>query len=109
MTRTRTLEIGPIARPIAVPEDLGDPSSPKASGQIELSLHIRWSSPRMAYNLDDPVDRARVYEQVLREGTKDDVRFYIDPDQLAEIFDELVLSAPARDAWANWLDRHRRI
>jgi hypothetical protein len=27
-------------------------------------------------------DRARVYEQVLREGTEDDVRFYIDADGL---------------------------
>ncbi|HLL92343.1 MAG TPA: hypothetical protein VK252_05330 [Solirubrobacteraceae bacterium] len=33
----------------------------------------------MTYDLDDPIDRARVYEQVLREGTEDDVRFYIDP------------------------------
>jgi hypothetical protein len=109
MARTRTPEIGPTARPIAVPEDLGDPSSPKASGQIELPPHIRWSGPPMTYDLDDPADRARVYEQVLREGTEDDVRFYIDPDQLAEIFDELVLSAPVRDAWADWLDRHSRV
>lgn len=63
----------------------------------------------MTYDLDDPADRALVYEQVLREGTKDDVRFYIDPDQLAEIFDELVLPAPVREAWSDWLDRHRRV
>jgi hypothetical protein len=91
-----------------VPEDLGDPSSPKATGQVELPLHIRWSGPPMTYDLDDPADRARVYEQVLREGTEDDVCFYIDPDQLAEVFDELVLPTSVREVWAGWLDRHRR-
>jgi hypothetical protein len=91
-----------------VPENLGDPSSLKAAGQVELPLHIRWSGSPMTYDLDDPADRARVYEQVLREGTEDDVRFYIDPDQLAEVFDELVLPTSVREAWAGWLDRHRR-
>jgi len=100
----RTIEIGPAARPIAVPEDLDDPSLPKATGRIELPLHIRWSRPPMTYNLDDPADRARVYEQVLREGTEDDVRYYIRVDELADIFDELVLPAPVRQAWAGWLD-----
>jgi hypothetical protein len=107
VARTRTHEIGPTARPVAVPEDLGDPSLPKATGQVELPLHVRWSGPPTTYDLDDPADRARVYEQVLREGTEDDVRFYIDPDQLADILDELVLPARVREAWAGWLDRHR--
>jgi hypothetical protein len=106
MTRTRTLEFGPNARPIAVPENLDDPSLPKATGRVELPLHIRWSGPPTTYDMDDPVDRARVYEQVLREGTEDDVRLYIDAEYLADIFDELVLPAHARQAWADWLDRH---
>jgi hypothetical protein len=107
VTRTRTLEIGPTSRPIAVPENLDDPSLPKATGRIELPLHIRWSGPPMTYDLDDSADRARVYEQVLREGTEDDVRFYIAADQLADIFDELVLPVPVRQAWGGWLDNHR--
>ena len=53
-------------------------------------------------------DRARVYEQVLGEGTDDDVRYYVDADQLRELFDELVLPPPVRRAWARWLRRHRR-
>jgi hypothetical protein len=80
-----------------------------AKGQVELPLHIRWSGPPITYNLDDPDDRARVYEQVLREGTEDDVRFFIDPNQLADILDELVLPQPVRQAWAAWLDSHRHI
>jgi hypothetical protein len=109
VARTRTHEIGPTARPVAVPEDLGDRSLPKATGQVELPLHIRWSGPPLTYDLDDPADRARVYEQILREGTEDDVRSYIDADQLADIFDELVLPATVRQAWSSWLNRNRHV
>jgi hypothetical protein len=92
---------------VAVPDDLDDPSLPKASGKVELPLHIRWSGPPITYDLNDRADRARVYEQVLREGTEDDVRHYVDADQLLELFDELVLPPPVRRAWADWLPRHR--
>jgi hypothetical protein len=108
MAHTRTAELGPAARPVAVPGDLDDPSLPKATGKVELPLHIRWSGPPMTYDLTDRADRARVYEQVLREGTEDDVRYYIDPDELADMFDELVLPGPVRRAWTDWLDSHRR-
>ncbi len=69
-------------------------------------MHIRWSAPPVIYDLDDRADRARVYEQVLREGTEADVRYYVDPDQMCDLFDELVLPPPVRRAWANWLLRH---
>lgn len=105
MAQTRNAELGPEARPVAVPDNLDDPSLPKASGRIELPLHIRWSGPVITYDLDDRADRARVYEQVLREGTEDDVRYYIDADQLRDLWDELVLPAPVRRAWAEWF-RH---
>jgi hypothetical protein len=109
MARTRTAEIGPSLRPVAVPVGLDDQSLPKATGKVELPLHIRWSGPTITYDLDEPADRARVYEQVLREGTEEDVLYYIDADQLADIFDQLVLPATVRRAWAGWLNRHRRV
>lgn len=84
-----------------------DTSVVKATGRIELPLHIRWSGPPIAYDLGDRCDRARVYEQVLREGTQDDVRFYIDAAQLLELWDELVLPPTVRREWADWLRRHR--
>src|SRR4051794_16842276 len=107
MANTRTRELGPAARRVAVPEDLVD-FRPKASGRVELPLHIRWSATTLSYDLGDRADRARVYEQVLREGTEDDVRFYIDADQLLELWDELVLPSPVRRAWTDWVERHRR-
>jgi hypothetical protein len=108
MAHTRTRELGPAARPVAVPDDFGEASRPKVSGRIELPLHIRWSGPALSYDLADRADRARVYEQVLREGTEDDVRFYVDADQLLELWDELVLPAPVRRAWTDWVERHSR-
>jgi hypothetical protein len=90
MAYTRTHELGPAARPVAVPEDLDDPALSKARGRVELPLHICWSGSSVAYDLDDRADRARVYEQVLREGTEDDVRHYVDADHLRDLWDELV-------------------
>jgi len=53
---------------------LDHPSVVKATGRVELPLHIRWSGPPIIYALADRTDRARVYEQVLREGTEGDVK-----------------------------------
>ncbi|MGH2962069.1 MAG: hypothetical protein ACRDL3_07755 [Solirubrobacterales bacterium] len=109
MATTRTPELGPAARPVAVPENLDDPGVSKAHGRVELPFHVRWSGPPITYDLTDRADRARVYEQVLREGTDDDVRCYIVPDQLLDLWDELVLPPAVRRAWAGWFRRHRQL
>jgi hypothetical protein len=75
MARTRNAVLGPDSRPVAVPVDINSKNVVKASGFVELPLHVRWSEPQMRYDLDVRSDRARVYEQVLREGTEEDVRF----------------------------------
>jgi hypothetical protein len=106
VSTTRTSKLGPAARPVAVPEDLDDPMLAKAGGRVELPFHIRWSGPAISYDLEDRADRVRVYEQVLREGIEDDVRYYVDAEQLRELFDELVLPAAVRRAWAAWFRRH---
>jgi hypothetical protein len=106
MARARSRELGPALRPVAVPDDLGS-SMPKASGRVVLPLHIRWSGSPLTYDLDDRADRARVYEQVLREGTQSDVRFYVEAEQLLDLWDELVLPPAVRDAWAERIARLR--
>ena len=106
MPRTRTDALGPAARPVAVPADFGVAAA-RATGPVELPFHVRWSGPAVTYDLSDRGDRVRVYEQVLREGTAADVRFYIDPIELLELWDELVLPSPVRRAWADWIQGHR--
>jgi hypothetical protein len=91
----------------AVPEDLDDENLAKASGVVELPLHIRWSGPPRRYDLSDRRERARVYEQVLREGNEDDVRRFVRVDDLIDLWDEMVLPRHVRQAWAHWVERHR--
>jgi len=101
----RSRHLGPAARPVAVPDDLE--AGPKAAGVVTLPINVRWSEPERTYDLGDRNDRARVYEQVLREGTADDVRRYVDADLLLELWDDLVLPVPVRQAWAAWFRAHR--
>lgn len=93
----------------AVPDDLDVADVEKVTGVVELPLHIRWSGPDRRYDLADRQQRARVYEQVLREGNEDDVRRFIQVDELIDLWDELVLPRNVRHAWADWLERHRGV
>jgi hypothetical protein len=75
----------------------------RAHGKVGLPLHIAWSEPRLTYDLNIRNDRLRVYEQVLREGTEEDVRYFVDVRELAAVLDELVLPPYVRGAWVKWL------
>jgi hypothetical protein len=90
--------LGPAARPVAIPDDVDAAGALKAHGVIELPSRVRWSGPRRRYDLDDRRDRALVYEQVLTEGTDEDVRRFIDLNQLVELWSDLVLPRHVRAA-----------
>lgn len=97
---TRSNRLGPEARPVAVPDDVADPTIKKARGRVQLPLHVRWSGPPKVYDLAERADRIRVYEQVLREGNDYDVRRFIDVEELLVLWHELVLPDYVRRAWA---------
>lgn len=101
--------LGPSARPVAIPDDVDDPRVVKAQGVVELPLRVRWSGPRRRYDLGDRADRARVYEQVLAEGTDSDVRLYVVVDDLVDLWSDLVLPQHVCRAWAGWLALHRGV
>ena len=61
-------------------------------------MHLWWSGDR-EFDLDDPVDRRRVYEIVLREGGESDVRRYIDRAVLAAEIDQLLLPPDVDRLW----------
>lgn len=96
-------------RPVAVPDDVDDPRHVKASGVVALPRNVRWSGRPKTYDLDNPVDVVRVYEQVLREGTDEDVRRFIDVEIVSRLWDVLVLPIGVRRAWAQWFRRHRGV
>ena len=56
----------------------------------------------MVYDLDNRADAIRVYEQVMREGTPDDVRFYIDPVRLVDRAGRDGLLTPYRGRSPAW-------
>jgi len=93
----------------AIPESFDDGDRLKTSSLVVLPPHIRWSGSERRYDLSVRRDRARVYEQVLREGTEEDVRKFIDVDELIDLWDELVIPRHVRRAWADWLEDHRGI
>jgi transcriptional regulator with XRE-family HTH domain len=98
----RTGRESATTRPVAIPDDIADANGSKAVGVVELPRHIRWSGPPRSYDLDKRRDRARVYEQVLREGSEDDVRHFVRLDELVDLWDELVLPHHVRAAWDRW-------
>ncbi|MGF1662780.1 MAG: hypothetical protein ACFCVG_09985 [Kineosporiaceae bacterium] len=71
-------------------------------GRIRLPLHLWWSGDR-EFDPDDPVDRRRVYEIVLREGGEADVRRYTDRATLAADLDDLVLPVHVAQLWRDVL------
>lgn len=95
--------------PPEIPDDMDDPTVAKARGVVTLPRRVNWSRTDPTYDLSDRRQRARVYEQVLREGTADDVRWFIDVDELIDLWEELVLPPAVSRAWIDWLAEHRNV
>lgn len=105
--RARTGRETASVRPVVVPRDIDDPAIEKASGLVELPPWIRWSGSPRSYDLSRRDDRIRLYEQVLREGTAEDIKRFIRIDHLVDVWDDLLLPAHVRKAWEGWLDARR--
>lgn len=88
---------------------MDSPAAGKARGVVTLPRRVNWSRADPTYDLSDRRQRARVYEQVLREGTAQDVRYFIDVDELIDLWDELVLPPAVSRAWIDWLAEHRGV
>ena len=95
--------------PPEIPDDVHDPRVPKARGVVRLPQRVNWSEADPIYDLDDRRQRALAYEQVLAEGTAEDVRRFIDVDELIEVWDELVLPRAVSRAWIDWVAEHRGV
>lgn len=88
---------GPIARrpPCACGHVATDAVSLRARSQV-----AHHGDRGRRFNLGDRRQRARVYEIVLREGGPADVLRYVDGALLVDRWDDLVLPATVRTAWA---------
>ena len=96
--------VGMVTRPVPMPDDVADPAMPKASGRVVLPLHVHWWEPLdRVYDLDNRADRRTLYAQVLTDGTPDDVRWFIDVEQLVDMWGELLLPSHVESLWKEWL------
>jgi hypothetical protein len=94
---------------VALPDDIESGNFSKEVGIVTLPLNVSWSGPTRTWNLNDKRQRRRVYEKVLTEGTEDDVRRFVDINQLIDEWDELWLPPHVRQAWSTHLRRLRGI
>jgi hypothetical protein len=107
MVSSRSSKVGPTSRPVAIPGDFDSANDIKASGIVVLPNRIRWSEPDLTFDLNATVDRLRLYEIVLVEGTDSDVRHFVRFDELVLVWNDIHLPAYVRKAWQEWFaERH---
>jgi hypothetical protein len=77
-------------------------------GRIELPHRMVWQSVRLRrFDLDDPYQRCRVYEIVLREAVRSaELRSLLNGDLLRRVWPDLYLPRGVRTAWE---DQHREL
>lgn len=96
---------GSRGEPYVVPDRLWRLDLDDAFADVRLPGHLYWSGPSRVYRLSDRLDRARVYEIVLREGAEADLLTYVDGALLVDLWDDLVLPSSLRVAWAPLMSR----
>src|ERR1700676_1108631 len=74
-------------RPVALPDNVDEPSIEKAHGLVRLPAHLWWSGADTAWDLNDLRQRLQVYEIVLTEGTDDDTLLIIIADRSDRVSD----------------------
>jgi hypothetical protein len=77
-------------------------------GTVELPRRLVWQAPELRrFDLDDPYERGRLYEIVLREAIRlDELRAWLDGVVLRQVWSELYLPRGVRRAWE---ERHREL
>jgi hypothetical protein len=82
-------------------------SAVRRHGLVRLPEHLCWSGPVSEFNLDDPAELRVVYDTVLHEGSDDDVRTWIHPGTLLNLWDLLWVPPAVHEAWDGWIAAHR--
>ena len=86
-------------RPFVVADRLWRLAVEDAIATVTLPIGVNWSRPGASFDLRDRRQRARCYEVVLREGTEDDLRRFVDGALLVDLWAELVVPREIRAAW----------
>jgi transcriptional regulator with XRE-family HTH domain len=98
-----------LGKPIWVPDRLPQLDVRRALALVELPLHLNWSARGRIFDLRSRLDRARVYEIVLQEGSPADILAYVDGALLVDLWDDLVLPRAVRSAWLPLISSYNRV
>lgn len=93
-----------------IPEGFGlsfDSAAP-LSGVHQLPVYLWWSSDQQTFDFDSAETRAFVYERVLHEGSAADVVAWIQPAELARLWDQMRVTAVVADVWDPWAQNQCR-
>ena len=93
-------------RPIELPEGRWIPIV-RPDRVIDLPNHIDWTPRQGRRDLRDPDQRAGAYAQVLDEGTAADIRIWIDPDALVEMWPDVPVARHMRQPVADLVESLR--
>lgn len=74
------------------------------TGEVELPTRLDWSPRSGPRRLDDREQRAGLFGQVLDEGGPADVRIWVDPDDLAELWPDVPVARHLRQPVADLVD-----
>jgi hypothetical protein len=80
------------------------------SGTVRLPMRIYWTGPdpeSVEWDMSSPQRRARLYEVVLREGDLDDVKTFVDGQELLRLWESLYLPTWLRTAWQPLIEATR--
>lgn len=77
----------------------------EALAEVELPLELNWSDPGRRFRLRNRRERGRLYEIVLREGLPADVERWVDGALLVDLWPDIVVPRPVREAWSAVVDR----
>lgn len=85
-------------RPYAAPDDLAQLDGPVV-GEVELPRTLVWG-PKRRFQLNDPRDRQRLYQTVIREAsTAGELARYLNRTLVERMWPSLVLPTPCREFW----------
>lgn len=88
--------------PVEVPGDLSELKGP-ITGRIRLpaSVYSSGAGSQRVFDLDDEQQRIRIYQIVLANGTADDIRRYLNVNELLRLWPKLWLPPHVQNAWAD--------
>jgi transcriptional regulator with XRE-family HTH domain len=91
-------------RPIELPDGRWTPVIPPDLVVVALPLHLDWSPRQGPRDMRDAAQRAGLYAQVLDEGRPQDIRIWIDPDALVDLWPDVPVARHMQDAVADLVE-----